>query len=108
MGHPPFKVINQVLRSLGESAYVKNKFECPDCFSSKNKQLSYLASTTQTIELLALIYSDVQGPAPVTSHLGCKYYVSFLDASNHYTWLYPISVKRDFYNVFIKFQAHVE
>lgn len=31
MGHPSFKVINKVLKSLGESISIQNKLKCLDC-----------------------------------------------------------------------------
>jgi hypothetical protein len=56
---------------------------------------------------LELIYSDVWGPAQ-TSVSGHNYYVSFVDAYSHFTWLYLIKRKSDVFDVFIQFQAHVE
>ena len=53
------------------------------------------------------IYSDVWGPAQ-TSVSGHNYYVSFIDAYSRFTWLYLIKRKFDIFDVFIKFQTHVE
>lgn len=46
MVHPSVKVINKVLRSLGESVSIQNKFKCSDCVSFKSKQLTCLTYTT--------------------------------------------------------------
>jgi hypothetical protein len=56
---------------------------------------------------LELIYSDVWGPAQ-TSISGHNYYFSFVDAYSRFTWLYLIKHKSDVFDVFIRFQAHVE
>ncbi len=48
------------------------------------------------------------GPLPICSHNGFKYYVYFLDAYSHYTWLFPMSCKSDIYSIFTKFQLQVE
>jgi hypothetical protein len=42
----------------------------------------------------------------VYSRNGFRYYVSFLDAFSHYTWVYPVSCKSDILPVFLK--NHVE
>jgi histone deacetylase 1/2 len=56
---------------------------------------------------LELIYSDVWGPAQ-TSVSGHNYYVSFVDAYSRFTWLYLLKRKNDVFDIFLKFQAHVE
>ena len=55
-----------------------------------------------------MIYSDLWGPSPVCSRTGNKYYISFLDAYSHYTWLFPISHKNDAFPIFTQFQKYVE
>lgn len=57
---------------------------------------------------LELVFSDVWGPSPVVSHIGNKYYVTFIDAFSRFTWPYPIQCKYDVYPTFMKFQALVE
>ena len=47
-------------------------------------------------------------PPLICSINGFKYYVSFLDAHTHYTWLFPISCKSDVYSIFQNFQLQVE
>jgi histone deacetylase 1/2 len=39
---------------------------------------------------------------------GHNYYVSFIDAYSHFTWLYLIKRKSDVFDIFLQFQAHVE
>jgi transposase InsO family protein len=55
-----------------------------------------------------LIYTNVWGPSPICSQHGFKYYVSFLDVSSRYTWLYPMTKKSDAFNIFLQFQKYVE
>jgi hypothetical protein len=57
---------------------------------------------------LDLIFTDVWGLSPICSQHGFKYYVFFLDASSHYTWLYPMTKKSDAFNIFLQFQKYVE
>ena len=81
---------------------------CSACLQSKSKQLSFSPSFSQYNSLLDLIYTDVWGPSPICSQHGLKYYVSFLDASSRYTWLFPMTKKSDAFNIFLQFQKYVE
>ncbi|XP_072147998.1 uncharacterized protein [Setaria viridis] len=56
---------------------------------------------------LALIHSDVWGPAP-TSVGRFTYYVSFIDDFSRYTWIYLLKNKSDVFDVFLDFQRLVE
>ena len=51
--------------------------------------------------------SDVWGPAQM-SVSGHEYYVSFIDAYSRFTWIYLLKHKSDVFDVFLKFQTHVE
>ena len=90
--------------------FSSNKFVHPRsvCFSSKSKHLPFLLSCTQINFPLELIYIDVWGPSPICSKSSSKYYVSFLDAYNRYTWLYPMMNKSDVLPIFIKWKKYVE
>jgi hypothetical protein len=56
---------------------------------------------------LKLVFSDVWGPAP-ESVGRYKYYVSFIDDFNNFTWAYLIKNKLDVFQVFQSFQTLVE
>jgi hypothetical protein len=67
-----------------------------------------LPFTSQIKAPCDLIYSDLWGLSPVCSRTGHKYYISFLDAYNRYTWLFPITFKNDALPIFIQFQKYVQ
>jgi hypothetical protein len=94
-------------------------FSSSSCFSKRSCGLSCLSWFQEQAACffrflvsascpLALIFTDVWGPAPVCSRSGFKYYVSFLDAYSKYTWLYPICSKSDVSSIFLKFKTYVE
>ena len=58
--------------------------------------------------LLELLYSDVWGPIPIFSTTGARYYISFLDDSIKFLWLFPLKLKSDALPIFQKFQPAVE
>jgi hypothetical protein len=73
---------------------------CDACQKAKSHQLPFPISLSVSHFPLALVFSDVWGPAP--SSVGrFKYYVSFIDDYSKFTWVYPIKHKSD---VFHKFQ----
>jgi histone deacetylase 1/2 len=108
LGHPASQVVQHILRSH-ELPSVPNKLDtvCDACQQGKSHQLPFPLSDHVTHAPLELIYSDVWGPAQ-TSVSGHNYYVSFVDAYSRFTWLYLLKRKNDVFDIFLKFQAHVE
>jgi hypothetical protein len=105
LGHPAFRLVSSFISRFG-LPIIGNKSEpaCSACLSSKSKQLPFYSSHSQIKAPLYLIYSDLWGPFPVCSRTGNKYYISFLDAYSHYTWLFPISHKNDALPIFTQFE----
>src|SRR6266540_7466489 len=73
----------------------------------EESSVAFSLSTHVTHAPLELVHSDVWGPVQ-TSISEHNYYVSFLDAYSRFTWLYLLKRKRDVFDVFLKFQTHVE
>jgi histone deacetylase 1/2 len=108
LGHPASQVVQHVLhRHRLPLESTKLVPVCDPCQQGKSHQLPFSLSSHIINNPLELIYSDVWGPAQ-TSVSGHNYYVSFVDAYSHFTWLYLIKRKSDVFDVFIQFQAHVE
>ncbi|WVZ51377.1 hypothetical protein U9M48_002529 [Paspalum notatum var. saurae] len=74
---------------------------------AKSHQLPYLQSHNISSHPLELVYSDIWGPAP-NSVSGQKYYVSFIDDYNKFTWIYLLKFKSDVFQKFHEFQSLVE
>jgi hypothetical protein len=109
LGHPALRTVSRIISRFGLPVLPNsNKTFCSACLQSKSKQLSFSPSFSQYTSPLDLIYTDVWGPSPIYSQHGFKYYVSFLDASSRYTWLYPMTKKSDAFNIFLQFQKYVE
>ena len=109
LGHPNLRILHSVISTYGLPTLSGNKIEsCDACLSSKSHHLPYSKSSHQTTKPLEIIHSDLWGPSPVTSYNGNRYYVCFIDDFTRYTWLYPLKLKSDVFQVFIDFQHRVE
>lgn len=83
-------------------------FTWASCNQGKGKTLSFPLHIDNSQACSNLIHTDVWGIAPAVSHLGNKYYVSFIDDYSRFTWVYIIHAKSDVFIVFTQFLAMVE
>ena len=109
LGHPHFKTLHHIISIYGLPTLAHNKnATCDACLSSKSHKLPYAITHHSTSRSLELVHSDLWGPSPVSSHLGHKYYVIFVDDFTRYTWLYPLKLKSDVLDIFTNFHRRVE
>jgi hypothetical protein len=84
-GHPQDRVLSHVLqKSVNPSLSITSQF-CKHCTQGKMTQLPFSHSNTIASSPLEIVYSDVWGPAPISSINGFRYYVSFIDAYSRFT-----------------------
>ena len=81
---------------------------CDYCLFGKQHRLSFQKNSTQKLEKLELVYSDVCGPIEIDSLGGNKYFVTFIDDASRKTWVYPLHTKGQVFQYFQKFHAMVE
>jgi histone deacetylase 1/2 len=111
LGHASFPVINKVI-----SLAPRNKitFICYERQLAKSHAMPFkhvhvhVHVHVSVFKPLQLIYSDVRGPTPILSTTGPCYYISFLDDTTKYLWLFPLKLKSDAHQPFIYFQNVVE
>lgn len=53
--------------------------------------------------VLDLVHCDLWGPTPVVSRDGFRYYALFVDDYSHFSWLYPLHTKSEFFEVLKRF-----
>jgi hypothetical protein len=109
LGHPSFSTVDYVLKN-NELPFIEKESSqsvCDACQKAKSHQLPYKKSDSVSSQLLELVFSDVWGPV-VESVGRYKYYVSFIDDFNNFTWIYLIKNKSDVFQVFQSFQTLVE
>jgi hypothetical protein len=101
LGHPSFRIVERVLRDHKlPCSFDSNKdVVCDVCQRDTSRQLPYPVSTSVSSHPLELIFSDVWGPAP-ESPGRFKYYVSFIDDYNKFTWIYLLKHKSEVFEKF--------
>ncbi|KAL3516302.1 hypothetical protein ACH5RR_023204 [Cinchona calisaya] len=75
---------------------------------AKSSRLPFILSHNISNEPLAVIHSDLWGPAPISSVQKYHYYVIFIDECIQFTWFFPLKHKSDFYQCFVTFHKYVE
>jgi histone deacetylase 1/2 len=108
LGHPATPIFHHVLRRHDLPLVSTNKEPkvCDACEQGKSHQLPFSVSNYVAKNSLELIYSDVWGHVQ-TSVSGHNYYVSYIDAYSHFTWIYLLKRKSDVFDIFLQFQSHV-
>ena len=109
LGHPSSRILHHLVTSctLPLSTSSSN-VTCDSCLCHKSQRLPFHVSSLKSHGPLDLIYTDVWGPAPISSTEGYRFYVIFVDHFIKYIWFYPICHKSDVSLIFPKFKVIVE
>ena len=78
------------------------------CQLAKSQKLSFSSSTSRVSHPLALVHSDLWGPAPILSTTSARYFLLFVDDFSRFTWIYVLHSKDQVSSTFLKFKALVE
>ena len=80
-------------KSLIPMAKDKSSNPYEDCLFGKQHKVSFQKNSTQKLEKLELVYSDVCRPMEVDSLGGNKYFVTFIDDASRKTRVYLLHTK---------------
>jgi len=113
LGHPNSAILSHLFTSalLGQSDQIslsRSSFDCSTCKLGKSKILPFQISGSRATKCFEVIHSDVWGISPVISHAQYKYFVTFIDDYNRFTWIYFLRSKSEVFQVFQTFIAYVE
>lgn len=82
---------------------------CEHCCNGKNMRKPFPSINTKRDTVpLELIHSDVCGKLNPKSLGGAEYFVSFIDDSSRYCWIYMLKCKSEVFKVFKEFKTLVE
>ncbi|KAI0488007.1 hypothetical protein KFK09_027830 [Dendrobium nobile] len=100
LGHPNNRVLQTVAVHLPDSITSSHISLCKSCNTAKSHRISFNKSCSVTSSPFDLIHSDVWGPAPVSSSLGFRYYVIFIDDYSRHSWIYFMHCKNETFSKF--------
>lgn len=86
----------------------KKKNVYASCLAGKLTKQPFGLSDTSSSHALALVHSDLWGPAPVISNNGYRFYLLLVDDYSGFTWLYPLYRKSEVLSCFKHFKSMVE
>ena len=108
LGHPTVDILTKALDSCN-IVYQRNKRDaCSACPIAKSHKLPFSLSNSRASHPLALIHTDLWGPAPIPSTTGARYFLLFIDDFSRFSWIYSLHTKDQALSTFIKFKTMVE
>lgn len=105
LGHPTFNIVSQALSSCNTLFF--NKTEIPNCNACqmyKFHKLPFQSSSTIIQDLLNLLFQIYGVPLLLFLAMVFRYYVTFVDSFNHFTWIYFLKRKSELYSSFMRLQ----
>nr|CAN82380.1 hypothetical protein VITISV_021579 [Vitis vinifera] len=110
LGHPAAPILSKALASCNPFVKLQiNKIApCIICPLAKSHSLPYSLSSSHVSHPLALIHTDLWGPAPSISITGARYFLIFIDDYSRHTWIYFLSTKDQVLHSFITFRKMIE
>lgn len=109
LGHPSIKVVQNLVNSFS-LPLTTNKLpsSCTSCSVNKAHQQPFGSTSFQSHSPLEIIYTNVWGPAHITSLDGSRYYLIFVDHYTKYMWFYSMPTKSLVSSIFPQFRKLVE
>nr|XP_009778353.1 PREDICTED: uncharacterized protein LOC104227744 [Nicotiana sylvestris] len=105
LGHPSLSKLQRMVPSLS-SLY---RLECESCQLGKHTRASFTCSVESHAEsVFSLVHSDIWGPSRVSSTLGFRYFVSFIDDYSRCTWLFLMKDRSELFSIFQSFCAEIK
>ena len=109
LGHPSSHIVSLVLNKCNLPHLNKiPSLICSACCMGKIHKSLFLHSTSSYTKPLELIHTDLWGPASTPSSHGHQYYIHFIDAYSHFTWIYILKHKSEAFQVFLHFKSQVK
>lgn len=108
LGHPQYRTVSSIIRHHAlPSSSVSTSTICSSLHLGKLSRIPLALVDHHSKLPFEIVYSDVWGPAPMSSHLGHRYFVLFIDDFTRYTWIYFLKNKSEVYSSFLNFEAFI-
>ncbi|CAA7051267.1 unnamed protein product [Microthlaspi erraticum] len=109
LGHPSHSILKTIISSfsLPFSESFSKTLSCVDCLTNKSHKLAFSQTSISSSKPLEYLFSDLW-TSPVVSVDNYKHYLIIVDHYTRYSWFYPLKLKSDVKEIFIRFKALVE
>lgn len=105
LGHPSLDKLKKMVPYLSQL----ESLECESCQLGKHVRSSFPSSVNKrALHPFDVIHSDVWGPSRVSSILGYRYYVSFIDDFSRCTWIFLMKDRSELFSIFQNFCHEIE
>ncbi|XP_060957927.1 retrovirus-related Pol polyprotein from transposon RE2 isoform X2 [Cannabis sativa] len=108
LGHPAPDTLRKILTKANIACSLKDLKFCKACQLGKNHRLPFPLSQSRATQPLALVHTDLWGPSHILSKENYRYYIVFIDDYSRFSWIFPLSIKSQAFETFIKFKSLVE
>lgn len=104
LGHLHEQAVKQLINKSVISSNYKTMSDCDFCLRNKSSSLPHKVNNRVYAAPLDLIYTNIWGPAPVTSSEVFWYYINFVDAATNFNWVFPLASKAEVGQTFERFR----
>lgn len=108
LGHPNSMVLSYLLKSILLSNTMHSSSLFSNCATCTSKILPFPSKGNRATLTFEIIHRDVWGISPTISHGHYKYFVTFIDDYNRFTWVCFLWHKSKVFSMFILFLALVQ
>lgn len=103
-------------RKLGHMSYGNMRYlnvnvpkvKCVICIKAKQARKSFKENKKRATEVLEVVHTDVNGPIPVESMSGYKYFMTVIDDYSKKVFLFPLKAKSEVFDRFNEFKIMAE
>nr|KYP33098.1 Retrovirus-related Pol polyprotein from transposon TNT 1-94 [Cajanus cajan] len=106
LGNPSFSYVKRLFLSLFTCCNISD-FKCETCVMAKSHRVIFPINNSRANAPFSIVHSDVWGPAPIPTHNGMRWFVTFVDDCTRMTWLYLLKHKSDVCDIFQVFHKMI-
>ncbi|MCR2847923.1 DDE-type integrase/transposase/recombinase [Weizmannia coagulans] len=105
LGHPSLSLLKKLYPQFSSLT----SLDCESCRYAKHHRVHLSPRVHKRANApFELVHSDVWGPCPVTSPIGFRYFVTFVDDFSRVTWLYLMKNRSELFSHFRAFHAEIK